>query len=156
MLEDLSSLFAALSSAEKTAKVLKELLKGTKGDRRALLEELKENLTLCWLVVEQGTAPDKVIPAFKTSEYDRLNKTDFNFNSLQKKKIRRSAQLEASELASLIGKKTADLIINIYDKIKTLKQAHDVDSTNTRIRWHLRILNLHRRMLLLIKHLQSR
>jgi len=156
MSEELSALFAGLSSAAQTARVLKELLKGTKGDRRVLLEELKSNLTLCWMVVEKGTAPEKVIPAFRTFDYDRLNKENFKFNSLQKKKIRHSNQLAASDLAFLIGEKTNDLIINIYDKIKALQQMHEVDETNTRIRWRLRILNLHRRMLLLIKHLKSK
>ena len=156
MSEELSALFAGLSSAAQTVKVLKELLKGTKGDRRALLEELKGNLTLCWMVVEKGTAPEKAIPEFSTSEYDRLIKEDFNFNSLQKKKIRRSARLEASDLAFLIGQKTDVLVINVYDKVKALKQFHEVDKANTKIRWRLRIINLHRRMLLLIKHLQSK
>ena len=41
---------------------------------------------------------------------------------MQKKKIRRSAQLESSDLAFLIGEKTDVLIINIYDKIKTVKK----------------------------------
>ena len=155
MIEELSAIFTGLSSGTETARAIKELLKGKKGDTRALIEELKGNLTLCWLVVERGTDPAKVIPELAISDYDRILKAGFNFNALQKKKIRRSRQLEASDLAFLIGKETDYLLINIYDKIKELRLIYKVDRKNPRIRWRMRIINLHRRMLLLVKHLQS-
>ncbi len=155
MIEELSVIFKGLSTAKETARAITELLKGKKGDTRALIEELKRNLTLCWLVVERGTDPQKAIPELAISEYDRILKTDYKFNTLQKKKIRRSKQLEASDLAFLIGKKTEYLLINIYDKIKDLRQIYKVDRDNPKIRWRMRFINLHIRMLLLIKHLKS-
>jgi len=155
MIKELSTIFAGLSTARKTAAAIEVFLKGKKGDTRALIEELKGNLTLCWLVEERGTDPINVIPEFETSEYDRILRTDFNFNTLQKKKIRRSNHLKASDLAFLIGRKTEFLIVNIYDNTKRMKKIYKADKDNPTIRWRMRIINLHRRMLLLIKHLQS-
>lgn len=155
MIGELSTIFKGLSSAEETARAIQEFLKGKKGDTRALIEELKENLTLCWLVEERGTDPAKVIPELAISDYDRILRKGFNFNLLQKKKIRRSKHLEASDLAFLIGMETEYLLINIYDRIKALLKIYKVDRNNPKIRWRMRIINLHRRMLLLIKHLQS-
>lgn len=155
MIGELSTILEGLSSAKETARAIRELLEGKKGDTRVLVEELKENLTLCWLVVERGTDPAKVIPKLAISEYDRLLKAGFNFNALKRKKVRHSKQLEASDLAFLIGKNTKYLLVNIYDKIKALRQIYEVDRDNPRIRWRMRIINLHIRMLFLIKHLKS-
>ena len=154
MIEELSAISKGIALAESTRKAILELLKGKKGDARAIIEEVKENLILCWLVVERGTDPAKVIPELAISDYDRILKAGFNFNTLQKKKIRRSKQLEASDLAFLIGNETDYLLVNIYDKIKELRLIYKVDRKNPTIRWRMRIINLHRRMLLLIKHLQ--
>lgn len=155
MIGELSTILKGLSSAEETARAIRELLKGKKGDTRVLIEELKGNLTLCWLVEERGTDPAKVIPELAISEYDRILRTGFNFNALKRKKVRHSKQLEASDLAFLIGKNTEYMLVNIYDKIKALRQIYKVDRNNPRIRWRMRIINLHIRMLFFIKHLKS-
>ncbi len=149
------TLFSGISSAASAAKMLNELLQGKKGEKRILLEEIKENQALCWMVVENGTDPMEVVPELKTVEYDRILRTDFNFNSLERKKIRKSSDLEASDLSSFIGKETQDLVENIYDKIKGLKRVHRVDKDNPNIRWRRRIINLLKRILLLMQHLQS-
>lgn len=155
MIESIPAIFSGLSSAASTAKEFRELLRGKKGDTRALLEEVKKNLSLCWMVVERDTELARIIPELTTLEYDRLLRAGFNFNSLSRKKIQGSPRLAESDLSSFIGKETKDLVENIYDKIKTLKLIYRVDEDNPRIRWRRRIVNVHRRMLLLMEHLRS-
>jgi hypothetical protein len=155
MIESISVIFSSLSSAASTAKVFTELLRGKRGNTRALLEELKENLGLCWLVIERDTDPMKIIPELATSEYDRLLRTDFDFNSLKRKKIQGSQELAESDLSSFIGKETQELVENIYDKIKALKRIHRVAKDNSRILWRRRIINVNKRILLLMQHLRS-
>ena len=155
MIESIAAIFSGLSSATSTARVFREILRGKKGDTRALLEEVKENLGLCWMVVERDTDPIKIIPELAHSEYDRLLRTGFNFDSLQRKRIQASQRLAESDLSSFIDKQTKDLVENIYDKIKTLKRIYRVDKGNPRIRWRRRIVNVQKRMLLLMEHLRS-
>ena len=155
MLETIVKIFSALSTAARTAQVLVQILRGQRGDKRALLEEIKENLALCWMLLEHGTAPMKIVKNLTSKEYDRILKTDFNFNSLKSRRIRGSKALRDSDLSSFIGKRTSDLIENVYHKIKQLKLYYRVDRYNPKINLRRRIYNLHKRMLLLIQHLRS-
>jgi uncharacterized protein (UPF0335 family) len=155
MIESIAGIFASLASAAATTKVFKELIKGKRGDTRALLEELKENLGLCWMVVEQEVDPLKIIPELTTTEYDRILRTEFDFNSLKRKRVQSTQSITNTELAAFIDKKTEDLLENIYDKIKSMKRIYRIDPDNSRIRWRRRIISLQKRMLLLMQHLRS-
>ncbi len=154
MVTSIIELFKALNSLGKTGKAIAEISRNKKGDARALLEEIKTNATLCWMVLEKETPPRKVVPRFETTEYNRLLRSSFNFNKLQRKKITGNASIAQTELKAFIGKETATLVENIYDKIKTLRQMYDIDRDNPKIRWRVRIINLQKRMLLLLYHLR--
>lgn len=153
MIESIKLIFDTLSSATKTITAFKAVMKGTKGDTRALLEEIKENAGLCWLVVEKNVSPEKIIKELSSQEYDRLLRTDFNFNSLSRKRIKSYKEIKDTELSVFSGKTTELLLINIYDKLKDIKRIHRVDRNTAGIRWRVRIINLQKRMLLLIRHL---
>lgn len=156
MIESITALFSSLSSATSTAKALRQLVRRHKGNSRALLEEIKENLRLCWMVVELDTDPMRVIPHLSTAEYDRILRTDFDFNSLRHRRIQGTPELAGSDLKYFIGKETEDLIENIYDKVKTLQRVYEIERDNPKIRWRRRVINLLKRMLLLMMHLRRR
>ncbi len=155
MIESITSLFSTLSTAAKTAKAIQKVMSNVDGDQRALLEEIKENAGLCWLVTKREVAPKRIVNELLTCEYDRLLKTDFDFNQLKRKKIRASERYKQSDLKYFVDKSTAYLIVNIYDRIKELKRIHRIDENLDRIRWNIRINNLHKRILLLLEHLNS-
>ena len=155
MIEGITAVFKTLSTAAGTLKAFKELIKNNRGDSRALLEEIKENAGLCWLVVERGTDPLKIVPELATDEFNRIIRTEFQFNSMKRRKIKSNIFLEQPGLSSFKGKNTEYLIENIYDRIKELKRIYRVDKNNQRIRWKTRIFNLQKRILLLIIHLSS-
>ena len=157
VLETLSTLFSTLASAASTATAFKDLLQSNRGSARLLLEELKKNSTLTWLVIERQVEPGKVIPQLSTAAYDRLLEKNYNFNELSPKhrKIAASASLAGSDLAAFIGKDVAALVEAIYDRIKEMQTIHVVDPTNARIDWNRRVINLHKRILLLMFHLKG-
>jgi len=157
VLETIASLFSTLGSAASTAKAFTKLLQNRRGEARLLLEEVKKNSTLSWLVVEQSVEPQKVIPQFSTRVYDRLLEKNFNFNDLtpRKKILQGNASLKDSDLASFIGKDVENLIEGIYDRIKELELIFQVDPANPRIDWNRRIINIHKRILLLMVHLKG-
>jgi hypothetical protein len=157
-LETISTLFSALGTAANTAKAFKELLANKKGEIRLLLEELKKNSTLSWLVVNREVEPPKVIPQLSTKAYDRLLEEGYNFNDLvppRKRIVRGDARFEDSDLASFIGKDVANLVEGIYDRIKEMQVIFQVDPGNERIDYNRRVINLHKRILLLMFHLRG-
>ncbi|RMH00832.1 MAG: hypothetical protein D6706_02965 [Chloroflexi bacterium] len=155
MLDNIIRTFNILDPLVQVLGVVERLIKRSTGNRRALLEEVKQNLYLCWMVVAYQTSAQKIIPALKTEEYDRLLKEGFNFNQLSRqKRIRGNPELANSDLAPFVGKETKVLVENIYDRIKSLKLHYEIDPENPHIRWRRRVINLLKRILLLIEHLQ--
>ena len=155
MVDSIVKIFSGLSTAAKAAEAFKTLLRKRRGDQRVLLEEIKHNLGLCWMVVESGTDPMKVVPEMSTKEYDRILRTGFEFNSLKRGRIRSNPKYKGTELSSFVGKQTSYLIENIYDKIKDLKRRYKIDRDNPKIRWSTSIISLQKRMLLLMQHLRG-
>jgi len=157
VLETIATLFSTLSTAADTTKAFKELVQNNRGDARLLLEELKKNATLCWLVVEREVEPQTAIEKMVTTSYDRMLEKGFDFNNLspRKKKIRSVARLEDSDLASFLGNDVARLVESIYDRIKEMQLVYQVDPDNEKIDWNRRVINLHKRILLLMSHLRG-
>ncbi len=157
-LETIGTLFTTLNTAANTTKVFKELLANKKGQVRLLLEELKKNSTLLWLAVKREVEPRKIVPQLSTKAYDRLLEENYNFNKLTsvgKRMVKGGARFEDSDLASFIGKDVANLVEGIYDRIKEMQVIFQVDPKNKRIDWNRRVINLHKRILLLMFHLKG-
>ncbi len=158
VLESLGTLFSTLNTATNTARVFKELLANKKGEVRLLLEELKRNSTLSWLAIDREVEPRKIIPQLSTQAYDRLLECNYDFNHIApagRRLVRGNLRLEDSDLASFVGKDVANLVEGIYDRIKEMQVIFQVDPKNKRINWNRRVLNLHKRILLLMSHLKD-
>jgi hypothetical protein len=153
MLESILPALQGVVTSVKAMASFDAFLKGRKGDIRTLVEELKENSRLCFHVVDDDVNPALVIARFSTVEYDRLNKTGFNFNALKREKIRAFPGIKGTNLSSWPGKSTSDLVQNIYDKIKTLRSVNEFAPENPHLR--RRIINIHKRVLLLLRHTKS-
>ncbi|MCJ7434765.1 MAG: hypothetical protein MUO77_14865 [Anaerolineales bacterium] len=157
VIETLSTLFSTLGTATSTAKVFKELIGNNRGDARILLEELKRNDTLCWLAADREVDAKKIIPQLSTKIYDQLLEKNFDLNKLSPKKkiITGNSRLQDKDLSSFIGKDIANLMESIYDRIKEMHLIYQVDPQNKRINWDRRVVNLHKRILLLMAHLKG-
>jgi len=120
-----------------------------------LVEELKSNSRLLWLVTEEDASIDDVIGDLSTEVYDRLLAEGFNFNSIGKRKISLSKKLKKTNLRSWHGKSTEELMINVYDKIKNILELYPRSRNNPKRRWPVRIINAQKRILLLVKFASS-
>jgi hypothetical protein len=152
MFENIPLALESIASATSTLKAFNDWRAGTKGDAYALIEELKENTRYCWLVLEKDINPESIIPRLSTAEYDRLGKSGFDFNALKRQPISNMKSLKGTDLASWQGKSTEALIANIYDKIKDIKTLYPYLEEQKNIQWKIRIGNIQKRTLLLLRH----
>jgi hypothetical protein len=157
VIETISTLFSTFGSAASTAKTFKELIGNNRGDARMLLEELKRNDTLCWLAADREVNVRKIIPQLSIKTYDRLLEKNFDLNKLSpgKKIVAGHPRLQDKDLSAFIGKDIAHLVESIYDRIKEMQLIYQIDPRNKRINWDRRIINLHKRILLLMAHLKG-
>lgn len=151
MLASVSLLLSVVSSCAKAMLWFSDLHKQSRGNVRALVEELKENSRLCFRVIEDNVPPEAVIPRFSTVVFDRLNESGFDFNTVKRSAIPDFEGLSGSDLAPWAGKPTKLLIASIYDKIKDLRSIHALNAKEPRL-WRRRIINIHKRLLLLLRH----
>ncbi|HKJ08625.1 MAG TPA: hypothetical protein VKA76_06025 [Gammaproteobacteria bacterium] len=154
MLQSIRNLFDFASSGLKVTQELGTLLRRRRGDARLLLEEVKANQDLCRMVIEEGTDPMRVIPELRTNQYDALLGAGFDFDGLGPGRIRSFPDLERSDLAGLVGKTGGALIEDIYDKTKELERRYRLDRNNPRTDWRRRVINLYKRIVLLVYHLR--
>lgn len=138
--------------------VVKDLtnwLRSKKSDPMKLIRELKNNLIQLDLVVNHDVDLDEVIDRISTEEYARLQDRNFDFNKIKKAKIPVIKGLKGTKLESWVGAETAELIDSIYDKIYFLKAAYPHKNTSSKFRWKTRVINIRKRILLLMKHLRD-
>lgn len=152
MIENIPTLLKVFDTAKSTLSAFTGWKSKSRGDARAIIEELKENSRYLWLVLEEDISLSKIIKKLSTKEYDRLLKEGFDFNNLKNKKIAKYASLQNTSLASWQGKETYMLVSNIYDKIKDLKVKYPHAKNSQKMRWNLRVKNTQQRILLLLKH----
>ena len=126
--------------------------KKARGDERALIVELKDNLTYLDMVAEDGVDLAAVVNKLSIAEYRRLAKEGYNFNALKKQKIARYESLEGTDLSSWAGKSTEDLIESIFEKLNVLMIKFPHVSENGKYRWRIRVDNIRKRIWLLLRH----
>jgi len=153
MLESVLPSLQGLLTAAKAMASFDAFRKGRKGDSRAIVEELKENSRLCFRSINDDVDLALTIPEFTTTDFDRLNKAGFDFNSLKSGRIAAYAGIHETDLASWAEKTTGELVENIYDKIKNLKSLQKFKPGHPTAR--RRLMNIHKRILLLLRHAEA-
>jgi len=153
MFNSLITFLGGVISAAKAMNWFADLQKKTKGEIRELVDELKENSRLCFRVVEDKAALEKVIPRFSTAAFDRLNKSGFDFDSVKRSVLPAYSGIETTDLSSWPGKRTSELVETIYDKIKDIRSKQLLVPADPYRR--RRIINIHKRILLLLRHAKS-
>lgn len=145
----------ALSSGGSAAKSITSWWKKSKGDSRALIGELRDNLTYLDLVVSDDIPLDDVVEKLSVTEYRRLANEGFNFNKLKKPRIAKFPSLLGTDLEGWGGKETEDLIVSIYDKINEIKIRFPHVGKSKKYRWGVRVINIRKRIWLLLRHVSS-
>ena len=156
-IDSISTIVGIFGNAINTASAFTELIRTKRGEPRVLLEELKKNNTLCWLVTDRETKAVKIIPKLSAKTYSKLLENGFDFNKISpnKKIVKGHPRLKDKDLSAFVGSDVAKLTEAIYDRINELQTNFDADPRNKRIDWERRMLNLHKRILLLMAHLRG-
>ena len=144
-----------LSASGSAARSISDWWSKSKGENRALIGELKDNLIYLDMVANDGIPLDTVIDKLALTEFQRLSKSGYNFNKLKKGKIPRYKSLEGTDLSHWGGKETEQLIFSIYEKINEIKIKHPHVKNNGKYRWGIRVNNVRKRVWLLLRHVNS-
>ena len=124
-----------LASSGSAAKSITAWWRKSKGDSRALIGELKDNLLYLDMVANDGVPLADVVDNLSNVEYRRLSKEGFNFNKLKKSKIVSYPSLRGTDLEKWGGKDTADLVESIYAKVNEMKIRFPHVGSNKKYRW---------------------
>ena len=127
----------------------------SRGDSRAIIGELKDNLSYLDMVATDNVPLGDVAEKLSVVEYKRLSKEGFNFNKLKKSKISKYPSLKGTDLEIWSGKDTEELVISIYEKINDIKIRFPHVGTGKKYRWGVRVINIRKRIWLLLKHVSS-
>jgi len=131
------------------------MINNTRGTERALLLELQKNISLIYLFVDNPEKYKTVINRLETKVYEDAVKSDFNFKSLKNTRVSARVISDVRQLQPYVGWSTEQLFENVYLKIHALKTIIDVDPDNNKFRIKVRLTNLHKNMILLLKHIKS-
>ena len=149
---EVPSVLKSLSAAGSALAALTAWRKKARGDARALVGELKDNLYYLDMVAEDGIALEEVVSKLSVDEYKRLSKEGYSFNALKRQRIARYDSLRGTDLASWAGKSTEDLIDSIFEKLNILKIKYPHVASSGKYRWNVRVDNIRKRIWLLLRH----
>ncbi len=152
---DSATVLQGISTTTSVINTLNALIKGTKGTKRALLLELQGNIRLIVLYANGGAPIDKVIKKLDVSQCKAALESNFNFNSLKRGRVQRAVTQGAPQYKAYAGWTTERLFSSIYLKVRDLQNIVEIDPGNKRFRKNVRLLNVLKLMLLLLRHLRS-
>jgi hypothetical protein len=150
-----ATFFAGLSSAAAVTDTVSALVRNTRGTRRSLLLEVQRNINLLYLFIEDEAKQAVVINKLETRCYDEAIKSNFDFARIKRGKVSKRVVGDIAQFQSYVGWTTEQLFENIYLKIHALKSIVEIDPKNRRFRVSVRLKNLLKMMLLLLKHVKD-
>ena len=155
MIETLPAVLESMLKAKSLAGDWARWRRRSHANAAVLIDELRNNLRFCNLVLEDDVDIGKALSILSTREFDRLRGEDPSFKSLSPRKIRRYKSLEGTDLAAWQGRFAGDLVENIYHKIKDLQVYYSMLGDDTNRRWRIRVANIRKRILLLLRNSKS-
>ena len=151
---DWRTVFAGLNSATAATQAIAALARRRHGTARALLLELQRNINLIFLCRRDGAPAEKVIVRLETRKFETAVEAGFDFNTLARKSVTPAMVKGAPALAPYAGWSTEQLFERVYLKIHELKALAEIGTRHSPARLGVRLANLLKLMLLLIKHIR--
>jgi hypothetical protein len=148
-------LFAGIAAGSAAVSTLSGMVKRAKGRRRALLLELRENLTLLYESLRHGLSPDETIRRLGEGVFRSLWGTNFSFAALQRRRVSRASARGFAVLDRYVGWKTERVFEILYARISNLRKIVEIGYEPARVRMRRRLGNLFLLHLLLVRHLES-
>lgn len=151
----LGTLKDLISSVDSVLETVNGWVRGTRGWKRKLQLELLSNIELIFSYLRYDLPVDDVIANLQIGDMRSALESGFNFNSLKKGKVRDDVAGDQAQYQQYVGWSTERLFSNIYVKIKDLQTIVRMDPENKKIRKGVRLINILKLMLLLMKHINA-
>lgn len=152
---NLGTLSQLMSIFDSILETINAWVKGTRGWRRKLQLELLSNIELIFSYAKYDLPVDDVIANLQTARMKAALESGFNFNSLKKGGVTERVAGEQPQYQQYVGWTTERLFSNITVKIQDLQTIVKIDPANEKIRKGVRLINILKLMLLLVKHINA-
>ena len=120
--------------------------------------ELQNNINRISVYIESGEDEkgiNKVIAALHTGCYEKANKDGFDFNSLKRRRLSASLLKDLPQFKAYKGFNTEQLLDKLYTWIHRLKIITKDYPENRKFRKRVRLINIWKLMLLVVKHINT-
>ena len=155
MIGAVETFLTAVSTTKSVLEALSPLVKEAKGKKRSLLLELQHNVNVIGLYTEGNSPIDKVVARLQTRHVEAALDSGFDFNLVKKGKIKKRITDGVLQYERYVGWTTEQLFSGIYLRIKELQTIVEIDPHNEQYRKDVRLLNIRKLMILLLKHIRS-
>ncbi len=155
---DLKTLFSGLADLAPGIKSINALIKEARGTKREVLRELHDNIDRIALFQQNGLPPEqinRVVNALQVSTYLAASKAGFDFNSLKKGKLAAASVRDVPQFKTLVGASTEQLFDKLYGAIHRLKVICADYPDSPKLRKNVRLWNVFKLMLVLVRHIKS-
>jgi hypothetical protein len=155
---EIKSIFSGLMSLTPGINAINTLIKQSRGQRRELLRELQNNINQISVYIESGAEDagiDKVIAALQVNCYEAASKDGFDFNALHRGRLAPRLLKDLPQFKSYSGLSTEQLFDKLYTWMHRLKIIARDYPDSPQFRKRVRLINIWKLMLLLVKHINS-
>ena len=152
---NLGTLKDLLSSVDAIRAAIHSWVQGTRGWKRKLQLELQINIELIFSYLRYDLPVDEVVAGLQTAHMKTALESGFNFNKLKKGEVTDDVAGDQPQYQQYVGWSTERLFSNIYVKIQDLQTIVEMDPDNEKIRKGVRLVNILKLMLLLMKHINA-
>lgn len=153
---EIASFLSLLTNIPQVLDEIDKVLKGTRGKKRGLLLEIKQNVVTIELFSKNQAPIDRVIENLRIGKMEDALTTGYKFNRLNTDRVTRKETGGVAFYQAYIGWTTEQLFENIYLKIVELKDIAKMDSDNPNIRKKVRLLNVLKMIKLLLVHISKK
>ena len=155
---EIKSLFSGLMSLAPGINAINALIKQSRGQRRELLRELQNNINEISVYIESGAGEqgiDKLIASLQVGCYEAASKSGFDFNSLKRGRLAAALLRQLPQFKAYGGFTTEQLFDKLYSSIYRLKIIARDYPANPGFRKRVRLINIWKLLLLVVKHINS-
>ena len=148
-------LFAGIAAGSAAVNTLSALIKRSKGSRRAVLLEVRENLALLHESLTHDLSADATVRRLEDRVFRSLWGSNFSFAALQRRRVSPASAAGFASLERYVGWRTERLFETLFGRISHLKKIVEIGYDPARVLIRRRLRNLFLLHLLLVRHLES-
>ena len=155
---EIKSIFSGLISLAPGINAINTLIKQSRGQRRELLRELRNNINQISVYIESGAGEegiDKIIAGLQVNCYETANKDGFEFNALKRGRLSPKLLKDLPQFKAYSGFNTEQLFDKLYSSIDRLKIIARDYPASPKFRKRVRLINIWKLLLLVAKHINA-